>query len=452
MTLIVLTLLLLLCAPPVAAQTGTLPVLRIDTEDATPVTSKTAYVRGTFYLVDLPGGGGSLGTKENPLGLEIRGRGNSSWKGRKKPYKLRLAEKHAVLGMPKNRHWVLLTYNMATIAGMELGRMLDMAWNAHAQPVEVVLNGDYIGLYLLSENNRIHKNRVNIYKQPDNNDDEATIPYGWLVEVDNYYGKDQIQFRENDQWNINITYHSPDTLSARQRNWLLAEFKDINAAIYAPDKAGSTWEDYLDVGAMARYFIVQEVMDNPDGFHGSFFLHKDLGEGAKWVAGPLWDLNCVRREKTDYTFRMKTSYSFTPHWVGEFVADEDFCQAVRQEWAAFYPEKVDAWMTYLDAQVLPCVQAYASNNVRWPSDYYVPLRDDLAALKVALTDNMAWFDQHLPGLPTGVTMTPTAEAKHYVVCNLQGITLRKAATYDDAVHGLPNGVYIINGTKRLISR
>ena len=37
---------------------------------------------------------------------------------------------------------------------------------------------------------------------------------------------------------------------------------------------------------MARFFILQEVMDNPDGFHGSFYLHKDLADNAKWVAGP----------------------------------------------------------------------------------------------------------------------------------------------------------------------
>ena len=64
----------------------------------------------------------------------------------------------------------------------------------------------------------------------------------------------------------------------------LGEFKTITSAIYSQDKTSAEWEKYIDVESMARFFIVQEVMDNPDGFHGSFYLHKDLKDGAKWTA------------------------------------------------------------------------------------------------------------------------------------------------------------------------
>ena len=43
--------------------------------------------------------------------------------------------------------------------------------------------------------------------------------------------------------------------------------------------------------------------DNLDGFHGSFYLHKDLKDGAKWVAGPIWDLVCYNREKPTIPLR-----------------------------------------------------------------------------------------------------------------------------------------------------
>lgn len=434
-----------------SAQSYTLPVLHIDTEGGRAITSKTIYVPGTYYIDDPTGMGFAAGTKASPLPLEIRGRGNSSWRGQKKPYKLRLGKKREMLGMAKNKHWVLLNFSDITIAGMELGRLMGMAWNPHAKPVEVVLNGDYIGLYLLSENNRISKNRIDIYKQPDNNNDNETIPYGWLVEVDNYYGPDQIVFRENNAWNMNITYHSPDTLSAKQYDWLLGEFKSINAAIYTSDKQHSTWEKYVDVEAMARFFIVQEVMDNPDGFHGSFFLYKDMGEDARWVAGPLWDLNCMQRAKTDYTFRMKVSYGFTPHWIGELLKDEDFCLAVREAWAEFYPSKVEEWMEYIDANVLPAEQAYANNHKRWSSGSpFVPLPERLASLKNSLRANMEWFNAHLPGNPASGLKDTTVCNSRYVVYNLSGIKLLEADTYEDAVRGLAKGVYIINGKKVLI--
>lgn len=432
-------------------QSGTLPVLHIDTEGGRAITSKSIYVPGTYYVDDPAGTGFAVASKALPLSLEIRGRGNSSWKGAKKPYKLRLGKKRGLLGMATNKHWVLLNFGDVTIAGMELGRMMGMAWNPHAKPVEVMLNGDYIGLYLLSENNRISKNRIGIYKQPDNNNDDETIPYGWLVEVDNYYGPDQIVFRENAAWNMNITYHSPDTLSSKQRDWLLGEFEAMNAAIYASDKRQNAWEEYIDIESMARFFIVQEVMDNPDGFHGSFFLHKDMGEDARWVAGPLWDLNCMQRAKTDYTFRMRVSYGFTPHWIGELLKYEDFCQAVRKAWAAFYPSKVEEWMEYIDANVLPANKAYACNYERWPSgSAFVPLPDRIAKLKSALRANIEWFQAHLPGNPASGMENMDADDSRCVVYNLSGVLVLEAGSYEEAVRRLAKGIYIINGKKTLI--
>ena len=429
------------------AQSNTLPVMHIDTENGQPITSKTEYVQATYYIGDPTGMGYAIGSKTAPLPLEIRGRGNSSWRGQKKPYKLRLGKKREMLGMASNKHWVLLNYGDITVAGMQLGRMMGMSWNPSGKPVEVVLNGDYVGLYLLSENNRISKNRIDIYKQPDSNEDDETIPYGWLVEVDNYYDTDQIVFKENNQWNMHITYHSPDTLSAKQKNWLLNEFKDMNAAIYQH----GAWEAYIDVEAMARFFIVQEVMDNPDGFHGSFFLHKDIGDDARWVAGPLWDLNCMQRQKTDYTFRMKVSYGFTPHWIGELLKDEAFCQAVRNAWAAFYPEKVEEWMDYIDAEILPATQAYARNRERWPSSSdFIPLPERHSQLKDAYRANMEWFDAHLPGDPVNDIRGVAADDSHYVVYNLNGVLVGEGDTYERAVAGLRPGVYIVNGKKRFI--
>ena len=83
--------------------------------------------------------------------MNIRGRGHSSWKGDKKPYKIKLDEKLSLMGMPKNKHWALLKFWPPTMAGMKLGELMGMAWTPSTKPIEVVLNGDYIGLYLLTE-------------------------------------------------------------------------------------------------------------------------------------------------------------------------------------------------------------------------------------------------------------------------------------------------------------
>ena len=381
------------------AQTGTLPVMRIETQNHQPVTSKTVYIPGTYFIVDNQNPDFNIGTAESPMSLEIRGRGHSSWRGVKKPYKIKLAEKAPLLGMNKHKHWALLKFYEPTVAGMQLGNIMGMDWTPSTRPIEVVLNGDYLGLYLLTETNRIGKNRLNIYEQPNWNEDENTIPYGWLVEVDNYYESNQIGIYENDSWNLRITYHSPDSLSTTQRQWLVGEFQNINEAIYTHNKTNSTWEQFIDVDAMARYFIIQEVLDNSDGFHGSFYLHKDMTDDARWVAGPLWDLSCNQRQKTDYTFKMKTSYGFTPHWIGELIQDPDFGIAVRKAWEEFYPQQVQPWMDYIDEHLLLCDEAFEQEKVRWNYTNQETIGQRVGRLKEALLSNIEWFNTHLPATP-----------------------------------------------------
>ena len=423
------------------AQTGTLPVMYIETLNHQPITSKTVYIPGTYFLVDNQNPDFNIGSAESPMSLEIRGRGHSSWRGVKKPYKIKLAEKTPLLGMNKNKHWALLRFYEPTVAGMQLGNIMGMDWTPSTRPVEVVLNGDYLGLYLLTETNRIDKNRLNIYEQPNWNEDENTIPYGWLVEVDNYYETNQISIRENDSWNLRLTYHSPDSLSTAQRQWLVGEFQDINAAIYDKDKINSTWEQMIDVDAMARYFIIQEVLDNSDGFHGSFYLHKDRKDDARWIAGPLWDLSCNQREKTDYTFRMKTSYGFTPHWIGELIQDTDFCNAVKDAWEEFYPREVQPLMDYIDEHLLLCSDSFEQEKVQWNFTNQDPLEVRVDRLKSALLANIEWFNNNLPSTPGANTkvVLVNKEVVKVEYVNLAGMRSTrpwdgvniKVTTYDD---------------------
>lgn len=430
----------------VSEPSNTIPVMYINTDHGKAITSKTEYVSATFYIAD-PAGQASIGSLEAPQTMQIRGRGHSSWRGDKKPYKIKLDNKLPLLGMPKNKHWALLKFNPPTMAGFKLGNLIGMDWTPSCKPIEVVLNGDYIGLYLLTETIRIGKDRVNIYEQPDRNVDASTIPGGWLVEVDNYFESNQIMFRENPQWNINITYHSPEVLSEAQKNWLTDEFKGINQDIYSKDKNHSKWEERIDVDAMARFFIIQEVLNNPDGFHSSFYLHKDLGEGQRWVAGPIWDLSCMKREKTDYTYKMKVSYVFTPHWIDELLKDDDFCTAVRQAWKEFYPAKSDKWIDDLVNDFYPYESAYTHDCERWHKSVSRPLSEEATTLRFALKRNMEWFNLHLPGHETSDINFAKQNGKSYTVYSLQGIKIRETSSYHDATHGLPKGIYILNGKK-----
>lgn len=432
------------------AASGTLPVLYIDTENHEPIVSKEVYLNATYRL-DPMGTEGveALGSEGNPLPMQIRGRGHSSWRAQKKPYKIKFAKKTAIMGMPKNKHWALLKPTENTVAGLQLGKLMGMAWTPSFRPVEVVLNGDYIGLYFLTETIRIDENRINIHEQKDRETNPDLIKGGWLVEVDNYHDECQITIPENNRWNLTLRYHSPEDLSDAQMRWLTDEFKAINAAIYSSDKTSTEWEKYIDVESMARFFILQEVMDNPDGFHGSFYLHKDLADNAKWIAGPIWDLVCYNREKTDYTFRMKVHYGFTPHWIGEIIQYDSFCKAVKSVWKEVYPERLYEVYRHIDETVLPLDKAWKNDCERWNEDPSQTARLRANRIKTALRRNMEWFDSHPPVSAHASLQTPS-EIKGQsplMVYNLQGICIGKYKNEIEAISNLDKGIYIINRRK-----
>ncbi|MDE6669173.1 MAG: CotH kinase family protein [Muribaculaceae bacterium] len=426
---------------------GTLPVLYIETENREPIVSKEIYLNAVYRLDPMGiDGVEALGTEADPLPMQIRGRGHSSWKGVKKPYKIKLGKKTAIMGMSKNKHWALLKPSENTVAGFQLGKLMDMAWTPSFRPVEVVLNGDYIGLYFLTETIRIDENRVNIYEQQDRETDTDLISGGWLVEVDNYRDKCQITIPENDSWNLTLRYHTPEDLSDVQLQWLTDEFKSINSTIYSTDKTSTQWENYIDVESMARFFIIQEVMDNPDGFHGSFYLHKDLSEDSKWVAGPIWDLVCYNRDKTDYTFRMKVHYNFIPHWIGEIIQYDSFCKAVANVWQEVYPERLSEIYEYVDETILPLEVAWNNDCIRWDEDASQTAELRAERIKTALHRNIEWFDKHLPE-SSYASIPSIEEAATVKVYNLQGMLIGVFKNRDSALSQLKSGIYIINGKK-----
>jgi hypothetical protein len=104
--------------PPTPADTvvvdmpysGTLPVLFINTEDSCEIDSKDEYVNAEWWLDNLGDEQfESIGSKDAPMNMQIKGRGNATWTNLdKKPYRLKFENKQEVLNMPSSRHWVLM--------------------------------------------------------------------------------------------------------------------------------------------------------------------------------------------------------------------------------------------------------------------------------------------------------------------------------------------------------
>ncbi len=349
---------------------GSLPVMFINTEGGVAITSTEDYVNATYYLDNMGIDGiESIASPDSAFALEIRGRGNYTWRDfDKKPYRLKFDKKASPLGMNKSKHFALLAHAddqmgfLRNTVGFELSRRLGLKYTPAQQPVEVVLNGDYIGLYFLTETIRVDKDRVNIVEQPDSATDASVITGGWLVEIDNYDEPLQVRITEGNGEIIRFTYKTPEILSAQQERYLKTQMIATNSAIYSTDKSSETWEHYIDIDSLARFYIVQEIMDNAESFHGSCYLHKDQGQ-TKWIFGPVWDFgNSYRRNNGHFIYQYPP---FGQTWIGEIAKYPRFQQKVVEVWRYFKGNNYEGLHDFINAFIDQIYSASQSNYTRW---------------------------------------------------------------------------------------
>ena len=365
--------------PLMPAFSGTLPVIYINTEGYQDIVSKEEYIHASWWLDNMDiENCESIGSADAPLGTQIKGRGNATWTNvDKKSFRLKLDEKQEMMGMPSNKHWNLMAYpdswmgKISDAMSFEIGRRMGMAWNPLQEPVEVVLNGQYMGLYFLTEKIRVDKNRVNIVEQKDNETDTTKVTGGWLLEIDNYSEPGQIIIDETDDQRIRFTPHTPEELSDVQRGYITAFLNEANDAIYVEEKTDRTWEQYIDIDALAIYYITQEAIDNPEAFSGSCYLSKEFGDSTKLMFGPLWDCgSSFQRYTSSYQFdhfiyEELPSYCRS-HWIGEIAKFPHFQERVRFHWERFYHEVYPVMDAFIDAFGAKVEAAGNADYVRWP--------------------------------------------------------------------------------------
>lgn len=377
----------------------TIPVIYINTENAAPVLDKETYVKATYYIDPMKSDFEAVGSVDEPLPLQIKGRGNFTWIGfDKKPYKLKLDKKAKLLGMAKNKHYTLLAHADDTFGylknevGFNLSRRFGLEWTPGAQPVEFVMNGEYMGLYFLTEQIKIDENRVNIVEQNDLATDPEEITGGWLVEIDNYDTDPHVEITEGNWARIVFTYKSPEILSPEQEKYLTDQMKQLNAAIYDNDK--STWDKlgkYLDLESTAKFYMCQEILDDTESYHGSCYLYKDRGDNTTWHFGPVWDFgNAYMRQNSEKFIYVDPSFNQT--WIGEIAKFKPFQNRVRELWAEFLKDEatlyddIDNFITYIQ-------DASAQNDKRWEKYQAGNLNDRKESFLRHFKKKMIWLGQ-----------------------------------------------------------
>jgi len=367
-----------------AKPTGTLPIVYVNTENSRAIEDTETQIKATIYIDSVSSQYPSLGSAEAPIAATIKGRGNWTWKGfDKKPYKIKFNVKQKVLGMPNNRHWCLMANTddylglLKMPAGFYVSKALGLRWTPRMRPVELVLNGQYWGLYFLTEHVRIASNRVHIHEQADNETHPDSITGGWLVEIDNYWSEGNIEFSEgNGQW-VMVSLREPEKLSSEQRTYIESELYGLNEALYDFD---SNLEERLDMEEAAKYYLVQEIMDDCESYHGSCFLYKDrdsLGVADKWKFGPVWDFGNAYNMHV-YQGAERFIYDgpeFAQYWIGQLAQWPAFQDALSRQWYLYYHDynakvrdKIEtlaatiSQATVRDAEVWDGSQGYNNNS------------------------------------------------------------------------------------------
>ena len=308
------------------------PVIRIEVENGRNIESKDEYLKVQVRIQE---------TEDLVYSISGRakGRGNATWGYDKKPYKLKFDNKLGVFGFPANKEWVLLAEYcdkslMRTAYMCELAQTVGLDYPIHYRHVHVYLNGEYKGLYVLTDQVEKKSNRVDI------EDD------GYLFENDNYFWDEPLYFRTDtrEYW---YTFKYPDPEDGeiaegdKNYNFITGFMNDFEAALYGDnfDDPENGYRKYLDVGSFANWFLVQELIANLEPNMYYVLPSRD----SKLQIGPVWDaewsMGLAYREDEYASWaglptepdRYQAIWSKWKYF-GRLFEDEYFVEAVRTEW------------------------------------------------------------------------------------------------------------------------
>lgn len=388
---------------------GNLPAIFINTESGSMEhvdADKENREEGVFYLLDEAG---ELLVSDSLT--YIKGRGNTTWEQDKKPYSIKLANKHEILGMDVSRRWELLA-NFYDGSSMRNALMLDLAKEAgleytpDAEWTELYLNGVYQGLYQISEKVETGAGRVDIEGSGSGSEDTG---YLFLMEDASRYEVAQGGKFSTDRGQT-LVIKSPETVQEDQLEGLERLVQGFENAAVSEDgidpDTGKTLAEYIDLDSFVKKYLIEEIAKNSDAVTNSQYFYKKAGEPVLY-AGPAWDydnaLGHTSEEAMDpYGLMLDKvrSDSGSNLWYGSLCSQPFFAQRVKEVYSGVFSglleealsEKIEAWRELLR----PAAQM---DELRWQQsgkDFRYRVCEDYDAyvdyLKTFLQERKAFLD------------------------------------------------------------
>ena len=343
------------------------PTIYINTADGQAITSRDYYKDATISI-----DGHDIFPSMEETYVQIKGRGNSSWGWPKKPYRLKFEEKVKPLGMTKGKSWVLLSnYQQGSIMsnaiGMKAANLMDAAAANHIVPVDLYLNGQYVGSYNFTEKVGFSNNSVEL-------DDES---YAALLELDSYYDEPDGQKFRSAPYDLPVNVKEPDFSDSETLltlDMVSTSFNRFLTTLYR----GQDISRYVDLEQLARFLMVNELTLNYEIFHPkSTFCYREnfTDDNSKYIFGPVWDLDWgfgYERNKNYFSNEANVNYWINmPNFEAvSFVQDLRFkyqpLSDIYQElWEQFMENGLQELMEYAQDYYDFAHNSFDANAQRW---------------------------------------------------------------------------------------
>ena len=368
-----------------------IPHFFIETENNVAVNSKDDYVQATIKL------DGANIYEDYEGSTRIRGRGNSTWRMPKKPYRLKLDNKASLLGLSAEKDWILLANYlggtlMLNAVASKTAQLLEMPYTNTMIPVDVTLNGEYMGNYMFTEHKEVEKNRIDV-----TND-------GILLELDTYFDEDWQFKSEHYELPVMIQYPELEDYSFEEatieKNRIMTDFQIMEDAVFDESFPNNNYLDYIDADALVNYLIVYNLTRNVEINHPkSTYLHKQ--KDGKYMMGPIWDFDwAFDYNGVDTYFQSSTGSLFRggsesgTRFFKRFLEDPIIQDLYREKWNQFSSNKLPTLLTYLDEYAGLIEISHAMNYQKWQRGSG-DIKDDLDKLRTWIENRASYIDDYV---------------------------------------------------------
>lgn len=329
--------------------------------------------------------------------LELRIRGNTSSMGEKKSYKLRLNNSEDMLDMGAEHadtEWLLLNvgYKLNNYLGEYLSELCGMEWISHSMLVNVMLNGDWKGMYYLSEAVKRGQTRGNVSET------------GYIFENDAYWWTpDRVFFKLSSQiYQLGFTFKYPEFANSNDKRITdLQQYMETVTGFIMSFNEDAL--NYIDTNTFAAWVMVRDIMHSGDGGGSNMYYYMyDLNSGDyaanKLKMGPVWDFDGGMKGAEswhDDITGWSDSHASTITYFPYLFEMPQFRAVYKDKWEQVSSELTENYDAYMEKLLLSqgaeINESRKLNSARWGGEM-TSIEDELAYNSDFIHQRIAWID------------------------------------------------------------